>query len=147
MIKLSRSLHRAITTYQTGRSSCECGEECCDLRSFGGWPQLWQYTLGSSLPVCSALKLSPSPSPCQETTLFMEEDVWGLFSDFLPQATETGGILSGAGHQWEAGEATTTTEKEAVTMEISSISLWELERRSLLCVGSSCNRLSERSLW
>lgn len=50
-----------------------------------------------------------------------------------------------AGPRWEEDEV--MQQKELVTMEIFEKLLWELEQRSTLCLGSGCNRLSERSLW
>lgn len=113
----------------------------------GGWPQLLQYNLGSGLPASSALKPPSLIVIMSRDSCFHGRTLLRSVKSLSPTATTTGGILSSAGHWWEEGKRQIRQKENPVTMEISPILLWELEHQSTLCLGSSCNRLSERSLW
>lgn len=118
------------------------GREC----DTGGWPQLWQYNLGSPAMLTQPPKtLSLAPSSRHDWAVFTEQDLRGLSATFSRSRRNRWGSVSALVSGGRKRDV--RPKKESVTMEMPLILLWELEQQSTLCLGSSWNRLSERSLW
>lgn len=110
------------------------------------WPQLRQS--GVVFAASSALK--PPPHVWRHVTRFLfsrKRTSVVCFYHFLPQPPEQVGSCWTPVAGGRKGNNMYDRKQNPVSMEISAILLWELEQQSALCLGSSCNRLSERSLW